>query len=273
MAGPVQNDTAFRAETPEGIEYTLYPAGICARFCAYALDTAFQWMLLFVFMLIYGLVLDAAAGFWLIMLARFVLDWFYHVICDLFFRGQTPGKRFLGLRVVESDGSPVGAGSSFIRNLLRFVDSFLGLYLMAFLSSVMSRGFRRPGDWAAGTLVIYTWQSRLAPRTSLDWLDRETTAAAVQTRSLSFEEKQGILMFARRYPLLGPARADEIAAPLAASLARHAVSPEGVAASNGIAPGGASPSAYLLGIARSFAGTESVTGAGPDRAARHGAGI
>jgi uncharacterized RDD family membrane protein YckC len=281
MAGPVQNDTAFRAETPEGIEYTLYPAGICPRFCAYALDSVFQWILLMAFMLIYGLALRAAAGFWLIMLVRFGMDWFYHVICELLFRGQTPGKRILGLRVVQGDGSPVEAGSSFIRNLLRFVDSFLGLYLIAFLSTVASRGFRRPGDWAAGTLVIYTWQSRLSPRTSMDWLDRSDLVQAVpafQTRPLSFEEKQGILTFARRYPLLGPARADEIAAPLAASLTKNAGLPPAAAgdeagtgnggndagndAGTGGAGAGLSPSAFLLNIARSFAGTESAGATG-----------
>jgi hypothetical protein len=36
--------------------------------------------------------------------------------------------------------------------------------------------------------------------------------------ALSGEEKQGILMFVRRYPLLGKARADEIAAPYVRAL-------------------------------------------------------
>ncbi|GHV84945.1 RDD family protein [Spirochaetia bacterium] len=239
MAGPVKNDTAFRAETPEGIEYTLYPAGICARFCAYALDSVFRWLFLAAFMLIYYLALHAAAGMWLILLVHFCLDWFYHVICDLLFRGQSPGKRLLGLRVVESDGSPVSPASSFIRNLLRFFDSFMGLYLIAFLSAAASRGFRRPGDWAAGTLVIYTWQSQIPQRTGvMDWLSGINPASP--GRALSFEEKQGILMFARRYPLLGPARADEIAAPLAVSLGHTAET---------------GPADYLLGITRSFAGT------------------
>jgi hypothetical protein len=127
--------------------------------------------------------------------------------------------------------------------LLRFADGFIGLYLIAFFSLVASRGFRRPGDWAAGTLVIYTWQSRAHHRPDrMDWL-RLSVNPVVPRRALSFEEKQGILLFARRYPLLGPARADEIAGPLAASLSKDLslVSKTG-------------PSGYLLGIARSFAG-------------------
>jgi len=254
MTGPVRNDTAFRAETPEGIEYTLYPAGLCARFCAYSIDSLFQWILLTVFLVVYYIALRAAAGIWLILLVRFALDWFYHIVCELAFRGQSPGKRFLGLRVVLQDGSPVSAGASFIRNLLRFADSFIGLYLIAFVSVAASRGFRRPGDWAAGTLVIYTWQSQAAGQVSqLSWLSG--IAPALPRRPLSFEEKQGILMFARRYPLLGPARAGEIAEPLALSLSkdpsiiqRGSLSEaEGLSEADG-------PSGYLLGIARSFGG-------------------
>jgi uncharacterized RDD family membrane protein YckC len=250
MADPAENDTTFRAETPEGIEYTLYPAGLCARFCAYSLDTIAQWVLLTAFIIIYYAAMDAAAGIWLIFLVRFAVDWFYHVICELFFRGQTPGKRLLGLRVVQDDGSPVGAAASFLRNLLRFVDGYTGLFLIAFLCAAVSRGFRRPGDWAAGTLVIYTWESQTLRR-DRDMLWLAAVPPALPGRALSYEEKQGILMFARRYPLLGPARADEIAAPLAASL-RGSFSGNG-AVGNGAAGNGAS--AWLLGIARSFAGT------------------
>jgi len=241
MTGPVRDDTAFRAETPEGIEYTLYPAGICARFCAYSIDSFFQWIFLAAFLIVYFVVLRALAGIWLVLLVRFALDWFYHIIGDIFFRGQSPGKRFLGLRVVLEDGSPVSPGASFIRNLLRFADGFIGLYLIAFFSVIFSRGFRRPGDWAAGTLVIYTWQSRARHQPDrMDWL--RSISPIVPDRALSFEEKQGILLFARRYPLLGPARADEIAGPLAASLAKD---PSLI--------GEAGPSGYLLGIARGFA--------------------
>jgi uncharacterized RDD family membrane protein YckC len=234
MTAPVRDDTAIKAQTPEGIEYTLYPAGLCARFCAYSIDSLLQGVLLLVFIIVYIVVLKMAAGFWLIFLVRFALDWFYHIVCELMFRGQTPGKRLLGLRVVQQDGSPISPGSSFIRNLLRFADSFIGLFLICFISVAASRGFRRPGDWAAGTLVVYTWQSQIIRQSGkMDWLSG--IPPAVPGRALSFEEKQGVLMFARRYPLLGPVRADEIARPLAPDTAE-------------------SPSAYLLSLARTFLG-------------------
>ena len=243
MTGPARNDTSFHSETPEGIEYTLYPAGLCARFCAYGIDTIVKWLILLIFVIIYINVpfLSFFGGMWIFLLFYFVLEWFYHVIFDLFFRGQSPGKRVLGLRVVLNDGSPVSAGASFIRNLLRFVDGYYGLYLVTFLTASASKAFRRPGDWAAGTLVIYALRSYIPEQSAkMNWLSG--IDPVIPKRALSFEEKQGILMFARRYPLFGQARADEIAAPLAASL------------QNTAEPVISGASAYLLGIARSFAG-------------------
>ena len=241
MIGPAENDTSFRAETPEGIEYTLYPAGICARFVAYGIDTIIKWVALSIFMIIFYIFLHGTAGFWVMALIYFAVDWFYHVAFDIFHRGQSPGKWFLGLRVVQSDGSQVSAGASFVRNLLRFFDGYIGLYIIAFLSASASKAFRRPGDWAAGTLVIYTWQSQVPHHSDkMDWLGG--LKPILPDRPLSYEEKQGILMFARRYPLLGEARADEIAGPLAASL------------QNRTEPVTSGASAYLLGIACSFSG-------------------
>jgi hypothetical protein len=82
---------------------------------------------------------------------------------------------------------------------------------------LVSPGFRRFGDWAADTLVVYTVNARspgrlIFPgfqRPSMPWLaDVSMVTPAIK---LDYEEKQAVLMFARRYPLLGKARADEIA--------------------------------------------------------------
>ncbi|MDR2552300.1 MAG: RDD family protein [Treponema sp.] len=241
-------DTSLQVQTPEGIEYVLYPAGPLVRACAYGIDLFFQWLLLGVLVILYGMILHTITGVWLIFLAQFILDWFYHIFWELLFRGQSPGKRFMGIRVVSGGGSPAGFGSSMIRNLLRFVDSFMGLFFIGFLSITVSPGFRRLGDWAAGTLVIHTWQSQAPERREpMAWLGE--IPSAVPGRTLSGEEKQGILMFARRYPLLGAARAGEIALPLAHSLeggGRIAVT--GAAAAD---PAG-NPAEYLLGIARTL---------------------
>jgi uncharacterized RDD family membrane protein YckC len=240
-------DSSLVMQTPEGIEYTLFPAGILVRACAWGTDFLIKGLVLFVLVIITS-IMGQVLGIWFFFIINFVLNWFYYTVFELLWNGQSPGKRVMGIRVVGSDGSPVSPGASFLRNLLRFADGFYFLYLIAFICMAVSPGFRRFGDWAGDTLVIYTADSRILGRfspalqrqQSIPWL--ANVAAQAPEKKLSYEEKQALLMFARRYPLLGKERADEIA-QLWAAVLRH---PDGPG-KNSI-----SDSEYLLGIAHTI---------------------
>jgi len=203
-------NASVKALTPEGIEFILSPAGFPVRTLAYAIDKVIQWFLLAFISFLFMYLLRNFFGMWVILILNFLIEWFYHVICELYFRGQSPGKRLTGIRVVKSDGSPVDPSSSILRNLLRFADTFFFLFHVSFLSMAASAAFKRIGDWAGGTIVVY---SPIAKNTTHSSLNRslEKYALEIPSRALSQEEKQAILNFARRYPLLGEARANEIA--------------------------------------------------------------
>jgi uncharacterized RDD family membrane protein YckC len=215
----------------------LYPAGFPVRACAWGVDALIKGALILVPYIMVDL-LGSPIGFWLLLLIHFGINCFYHVGWELFFNGQSPGKRIMGLRVVMGNGSPVTPGASFLRNLLRFADTFMFLYLIALVCMSVSRGFRRLGDWVADTLVVYT--ANIRPLYRLSGISPELSPA-VSSRPLSYEEKQAILLFARRYELLGKARADEIARDYAAFL-------------RGDGPEILSGGDYLLGIARGLSG-------------------
>ena len=200
-------DTVTSLQTPEGIEFVLHPAGLPVRACAWAIDGLIQGALLFAIVIVSGL-MNWVLGIWFLLIMVFVLDWFYHTLFEVFNKGQSPGKRIMGVLVVCGNGSPVNPGASFLRNLLRFADTFLFLYLIAFLCMLVSPGFRRLGDWVADTMVVYSAAAR-SPLRRMPWL--VDFPKVFPTRKLNHEEKQAILMFASRYPLLGKARADEIA--------------------------------------------------------------
>jgi hypothetical protein len=163
----------------------------------------------------------------------------------------------MGIRVVGGDGSPIRPGASFLRNLLRFADGFFFLYLIAFICMAVSPGFRRLGDWAGDTLVIYTAYTRLSGHFSpaldtqrtIPWLSQ--IPGQIPGQKLDFEKKQALLMFARRYPLLGKDRADEIAHPWAVRLRGNYNDASKEALKE---PSTVSDSEYLLGIARSISG-------------------
>ena len=244
-------DTSLEALTPEGVKFTLTPAGLPVRTLAYGIDKVTQWVILII---IYStsLFLRYTIGIWIFLLLNFCVDWFYHVICELAFGGQSLGKRLTGIRVIRSDGAPVDPASSFLRNLLRFADTFLFFFPIALISIISSRGFRRLGDWAGGTLVVYSQTSARFPLNIAGFLTKYDPI--VPPYPLSHDEKQAILNFARRYPLFGESRANEIAGIYAPYLRNGG--------------GSLSDAAYLLGIARNLLG-ESV----PEAASSHGSSL
>jgi len=211
----------------------LSPAGLPVRAASYAIDKIIQWLILFAVSLAYVFIANTF-GIWLLFLLNFAVDWFYHVICELAFKGQSPGKRMMGIRVVKSDGSPVDPASSFLRNLLRFADTFFALFHIAFISMSVSGGFRRIGDWAGNTLVVYTSTVKNSMRGNLiSNLERYDPIAPEKT--FSSEEKQAIIDFARRYHLFGEARANEIAGAYASHLKDKNSNISGAACIMGIA--------------------------------------
>ncbi|MDR2964797.1 MAG: RDD family protein [Treponema sp.] len=186
----------------------MVPAGLPVRTLAYVIDVVFKWIIIIGIYFIWEHFFSWRFGIWIFLILNFCLDWFYHVICELAFSGRSLGKRMAGIRVVKSDGSPVDPSASFIRNLLRFADTFCYLFHIALLSMTISSGFRRIGDWAGNTVVVYT-QSGSFHKNTINFLSGYTPI--VPPFSLSYDEKQAVLNFARRYPLLGESRANEIA--------------------------------------------------------------
>src|SRR5438093_12906452 len=98
-------DTTRRVATPEGIELTLHLAGPVPRAMAWALDLAIRAAVLFVIAM---LALNLGRSGWgIVLLAAFFLEWLLPALFEAKWRGQTPGKRALGLMVLNDDGSPV----------------------------------------------------------------------------------------------------------------------------------------------------------------------
>ncbi|MNL28770.1 hypothetical protein D3C87_1504290 [compost metagenome] len=134
----------------------------------------------------------------------------------------------MGLRVVHDDGTPVGWSASLLRNLLRFVDMLPFGYFLGAISCLQHPNFKRLGDLAAGTLVIYREQP----------LSRPQLPAAEPRRpafALALPEQRAILGFAERQGELSQARVTELAAILAQPLQLSA--PQAVAELNAIARG------------------------------------
>jgi uncharacterized RDD family membrane protein YckC len=146
-------DTVREMETPEGVSLCLRTAGPLPRAQAWMIDTVLRLVILAVAMIPLSLVGTGGRG--LAMLLMFVLLWAYWVACELWLDGQSLGKRALGLRVVNADGTPVTWLPSVTRNLLRVVDAVPGVYGVGLASTLADPHARRLGDIVAGTLVVH----------------------------------------------------------------------------------------------------------------------
>ena len=82
--------------------------------------------------------------------------------------GKTIGMAVLGIRVVRTDGSPIGPRQAVIRTLTLPL-SFLILGL-GFLGILTSRNRHALHDRLAGTAVVYSWDARAA---RLRWLAKQ----------------------------------------------------------------------------------------------------
>jgi uncharacterized RDD family membrane protein YckC len=185
------------------VDIELRVAGPVVRAAALAIDTLIKGAL---YLALTPLLAFSGLGLGLFLLGMFLLEWFYPLFFELL-RGATPGKRAMGLAVIEGDGAPVGPTASAIRNLLRVVDFLPLFYGAGLVSTLLDRDFRRLGDLAAGTLVVH-----VEPHPIRGNIPRHRPLPLPQP--LPLEVQQAILDYAERSPRLSPQRREELAETL-----------------------------------------------------------
>jgi uncharacterized membrane protein SpoIIM required for sporulation/uncharacterized RDD family membrane protein YckC len=159
-------DQTVQVETPEQVAFSYSIAGVGSRAAAalmdYMLCLAPGALLATFLMPLFarsengeprselGLLLMA-----FLILAQFAALWSYYVIFEALFDGQTPGKRRMGLRVVQDGGYSVSFAASAVRNIARIIDMQpILFYVVGMVSVAFSRSGKRLGDHLAGTMVV-----------------------------------------------------------------------------------------------------------------------
>ncbi len=189
-------------ETPENVELQRRLAGIGSRFIAGFVDNALiflLYLLLFFLLLVVGIHIEDNIGFsnaaemWFVavlILVAFLIYWGYFVLFEMWTNGQSPGKKYMKIRVVQTEGFGISFSSVVIRNLLRAVDA-MGIYAVAGITMFITKRIQRLGDLAAGTVVI----SEEVPDYSASYDkkqhivdDEVVTSAALEATGLKPEE-------------------------------------------------------------------------------------
>lgn len=148
----------------ENIEFQVETAGLGSRFAAVMIDMTIQLLtftvITFISYYIMGGVDLASWSEYIFGVAKalfsivvFFLFYAYFFIFEWLWAGQTPGKRWLGLRVIHATGMPATWWPVFVRNLLRIIDFMPFLYGAGSLVAMLNIHNQRIGDQVAGTVV------------------------------------------------------------------------------------------------------------------------
>jgi uncharacterized RDD family membrane protein YckC len=171
----IQTEEKLVIETPERVQLEFALASIGNRFLAVAIDHFIQYLSIF---LIAWFVLSvtgysssamndspskllAEMPKWtiaILIIVLFLIFAGYFIVFEWLWNGQTPGKRWLKLRVIREDGRPLTLWEAIARNLLRICDAVPGfilpVYSVGLIVIFLSSRDQRVGDIFAGTVVV-----------------------------------------------------------------------------------------------------------------------
>lgn len=166
MSATFATEDVLIIETPERVPLHFALASIGNRFIACAIDHGIQGLALGLI----GVTAAVLASFsfieetlssapkWVyavMILLLFLVFAGYFAFFEWIWNGQTPGKRWLKLRVIREDGRPITFWEAAVRNLLRSFDMMpIPFYSIGLITVFSTTRDQRIGDMVAGTVVV-----------------------------------------------------------------------------------------------------------------------
>ena len=154
-------DNNLLIDTPENVPLEAEIAGFGSRCMAALIDYILLIAIMAIFFCLGSRAIatispsDTGLAIAVFILVQFLIISFYHLIFEFLWNGQTPGKRRIGIRVVQTNGMPVSTSAILTRNLVRLFDFLPMIYGIGLLVMFATRRTQRLGDLAAQTIVIY----------------------------------------------------------------------------------------------------------------------
>jgi uncharacterized RDD family membrane protein YckC len=269
--GMAQVESA-RMVTPEAVALEFRTANLGSRILAYLLDMVLVSVGVLVGLLAVALIGQAShvvVPDWVALTIVLVLvpGWWlgYFIAFETLWRGRTPGKAALGLRVVTKEGAPVRFRHAAIRALLGLVDFFVLGGFIAVVFILLTRDNQRLGDLVAGTLVLRE-RSALAAPAPVSFAPPpglEAYVATLDPSGVGTEEYLAVRTFLLRAASLPPGPRSALALQLANPLAARLRPPP---------PAGISPELYLHCVAAAYQQRQRLTAAPAAPAGREPSG-
>ncbi|MFC4322204.1 RDD family protein [Litchfieldia salsa] len=184
-------------KTPEYVSIQFQAAGLGSRASAFIIDQLLLILINSLILIITFFVFMGGPGLFffenvttgplaIAIILIFVLNWGYFFAFEYFNGGRTIGKKLAGIRVIQENGHSITILSSFIRNLLRIIDSLPTGYLVGILMIFFHSKHKRIGDLVAGTIVVHERKEKKKGKKSA--IEKEIELRGISKESLMLEE-------------------------------------------------------------------------------------
>ncbi|MEM7000097.1 MAG: RDD family protein [Pseudomonadota bacterium] len=117
-------------------------------------------------------------------LAPSLIYMLYHPVLEVLMRGNSPGKKYAGVAVVDVAGNEPSTGAVLLRNIMRLIDSLPGFYLVGLTATIVTKEHIRLGDMVAGTRLVVARGS-----------DEDALAQLQRIRGASIDPDQAELVY------------------------------------------------------------------------------
>ncbi|WP_040208935.1 RDD family protein [Neobacillus jeddahensis] len=185
-------------KTPEYVSIQFQIAGLGSRAAAFIIDQVLLWIIdILCLVLLYFSMnelssmpfffMDNALPIAITIIVLFIVNWGYFFLCEFFSGGRTLGKKVVGIRVIQENGHSITLLASFIRNLVRLIDSLPTAYLLGILMIFFHSKHKRLGDLVAGTIVVHERKAKRKKR-KLAPIDKEIDKRGVSKDLLRIDE-------------------------------------------------------------------------------------
>ncbi|MEH7415366.1 RDD family protein [Neobacillus drentensis] len=184
-------------KTPEYVAIQFKIAGLGSRAAAFIVDQVVLMLVNIVTIVILFFVMDGmeSTPFFLkestfpiavVVIGLFILNWGYFFFFEFFSGGRTLGKKVVGIRVIQENGHSITLLSSFIRNLVRLIDSLPTAYFLGIVMIFFHPKHKRLGDLVAGTIVVH--ERKAKKKKKLSPIEKEINLRGLSQNDLGLDE-------------------------------------------------------------------------------------
>ncbi|PGY08128.1 RDD family protein [Bacillus sp. AFS031507] len=160
------NEDHVDIKTPEFVSIQFQIAGLGSRSAAFIIDQLLLMAFNILSLIVLFFILDGMSKMEFVLIGNslpiaitiimlFLVNWGYFFAFEYFSGGRTLGKKLMGIRVIQENGHSITLLSSFIRNLIRIIDSLPTAYFLGIIMIFFHSKHKRLGDLVAGTIVVH----------------------------------------------------------------------------------------------------------------------